>query len=127
MTLYTLTHSTSWSSGIAGGSVVDWRDYDSVYTERYMLEPRNNEDGYKTTAPLTAAKNLHGNLLLLHGTTDDNVHVQNTIQFAYALQQQGRLFEMMLFPRTKHSVSDKRTAFFMQKVMMEFVGRQLGV
>jgi dipeptidyl-peptidase-4 len=127
MTLYTLTHSTSWSSGIAGGSVVDWRDYDSVYTERYMLEPRSNEEGYKTTAPINAAKTLHGNLLLLHGTTDDNVHVQNTIQFAYALQQQGRLFEMMLFPRTKHSVSDKHTAFFMQKVMLEFVSRQLGI
>jgi dipeptidyl-peptidase 4 len=127
MTLYALTHSKSWSAGIAGGSVADWRDYDSVYTERLMLEPRNNEEGYKKSAPLNVAKNLHGNLLLLHGTTDDNVHVQNTIQFAYELQQQGRLFEMMLLPRTKHTVAQKNTLYFMQKLVLEFTRKQLGL
>lgn len=126
MTLYALTHSKSWSSGIAGGSVVDWHLYDSVFTERFMLEPRNNEEGYRKSAPLLEAKNLHGNLLLLHGTTDDNVHTQNTLQFAYELQKQGRLFEMMLLPRSKHSVT-KRSLYFMQKDVMEFVKRQFGL
>lgn len=126
MTLYTLTHSKSWSSGIAGGSVVDWHLYDSVFTERFMLEPRNNEEGYKKSAPLLAAKDLHGRLLLLHGTTDDNVHAQNTIQFAYELQKQGRTFEMMLMPRSKHSVT-KQSLYFMQKIVMEFTRKQLGL
>ena len=69
--------------------MTDWRDYDSIYTERFMLMPQNNRDGYRKSSPRFDAKNLHGHLLLVHGTTDDNVHVQNTIQFAYELQQRG--------------------------------------
>ena len=76
MTSYALTHSKSWSMGIAGGTVTDWRDYDSIYTERYMLMPQNNPEGYEKTSPRNAAKNLHGQLLLLHGAIDDNVHLQ---------------------------------------------------
>ncbi|MDP9192685.1 MAG: S9 family peptidase [Acidobacteriota bacterium] len=101
------------------------RDYDSIYTERYMLMPKNNEDGYRKSSPRFDAAKLHGNLLLVHGTTDDNVHVQNTIQVAHELQQLGKPFEMMLLPRTKHSVTQKNTLAFMQKTMLEFVRRQL--
>jgi dipeptidyl-peptidase-4 len=126
ITLYTLTHSKSWSAGIAGGSVVDWRDYDSIFTERMMLEPRNNEEGYRKSAPLLDADKLHGNLLLLHGTADDNVHAQNTIQFAYELQKRERMFEMMLLPRSKHTVT-AQSLYFMQKFVMEFVKRQFGI
>ncbi len=60
MTAYALTHSTSWSAGIVGAPVTDWRDYDSIYTERLMRLPRNNADGYRRTAPRFAAANLHG-------------------------------------------------------------------
>ncbi|HEX7829126.1 MAG TPA: prolyl oligopeptidase family serine peptidase, partial [Thermoanaerobaculia bacterium] len=127
MTLYAMTHSKSWSAGIAGGSVADWRDYDSVYTERVMLEPRNNEEGYKKSAPLNAAKNLHGTLLLVHGTSDDNVHLQNTIQFAHELQQNGQMFEMMLLPRAKHTVTQKNTVYFNQKLVLNFTRKQLGL
>ena len=81
MTSYALTHSTSWSMGISGGTVTDWNNYDSIYTERYMLMPQNNPDGYARTAPKNAAANLHGQLLLLHGAIDDNVHMANTMQF----------------------------------------------
>jgi dipeptidyl-peptidase-4 len=125
MVLYAMTHSTSFSAGIAGGPVTDWRDYDSIYTERYMLMPQNNRDGYHKSSPRFAAKDLHGNLLLVHGTTDDNVHVQNTIQIAYELQQAGKLFEMMLLPASRHSVTDKKTLAFLQKTMLEFVRRRL--
>jgi dipeptidyl-peptidase-4 len=125
MVLYAMTHSTSFSAGIAGGPVADWRDYDSIYTERYMLMPQNNPEGYRKSSPRFAAKDLHGNLLLVHGTTDDNVHVQNTIQIAYELQQAGKLFDMMLLPKARHSVTEKKTLAFMQKKMLEFVRRQL--
>ena len=91
--------------------MTDWRDYDSIYTERLMLMPQNNPDGYRKSSPRFAAKDLHGQLLLIHGTTDDNVHAQNTMQFAYELQQRGKQFEMMLYPRTKHAVVNKKTLF----------------
>lgn len=125
MVSYAMTHSTTFSSGIAGGTVSDWRDYDSIYTERYMLMPQNNPDGYRKSSPRFDAKNLHGRLLLIHGTTDDNVHAQNTYQFAYDLQREGKVFEMMMYPRTKHSVTDKKTVAHMQKTVLEFVRRNL--
>jgi len=125
MVLYAMTHSKSFAAGIAGGPVADWRDYDSIYTERMLLMPQNNPEGYRNSSPRFAAKDLHGNLMLMHGTTDDNVHTQNTIQFAYELQQLGRPFEMMLFPRTRHSVTQKSTLAFMQKTVLSFVRRQL--
>jgi dipeptidyl-peptidase-4 len=125
MVLYAMTHSKSFAAGIAGGPVTDWRDYDSIYTERLMLMPQNNPEGYRKSSPRFDAKNLHGDLLLLHGTTDDNVHVQNTIQFAHELQQLGRPFEMMLLPRTRHSVTEERTLAFMQRTVLDFVKRKL--
>jgi dipeptidyl-peptidase-4 len=125
MVLYAMTHSKTFKAGIAGGPVADWRNYDSIYTERLMLMPQNNPEGYRKSSPRFDIKNLHGNLLLLHGTTDDNVHTQNTIQLAYDLQQLGRPFEMMLFPRTRHSVTQKNTLAFMQRTVLDFVRRQL--
>ena len=125
MVSYALTHSTSFAMGIAGGSVTDWRDYDSIYTERFMLLPQNNPDGYARTSPRHAAKNLHGELMLLHGLMDDNVHVQNTIQFAYELQKAGKPFEMMLYPKSRHGVSDPQLMKHMREKMLEFTLRTL--
>jgi len=65
MTSYALTHSQTFKLGIAGGPVTDWRNYDSIYTERYMQTPQHNEEGYKKSSPVTAAKDLHGKLLLI--------------------------------------------------------------
>jgi dipeptidyl-peptidase-4 len=110
-----------WSAGIAGGSVTDWRDYDSIYTERYMLMPQNNPEGYDATAPRLAAKNLHGNLLLLHGTIDDNVHMQNTIQFVYELQKAGKLFRLMVYPKSRHGVGDPALVTQMRMTMLQFI------
>lgn len=125
MVSYAMTHSTMFAAGIAGGTVSDWRDYDSIYTERMMLKPQNNPEGYRKASPRFAAKNLHGRLLLIHGTTDDNVHAQNTYQFAYELQREGKTFEMMMYPRTKHGVTDKKTIAHMQKTVLEFIRRNL--
>jgi dipeptidyl-peptidase-4 len=125
MTSYALTHSDSFAMGIAGGSVTDWRNYDSVYTERYMLVPQNNPDGYERTSPSRAAGRLHGELLLVHGGIDDNVHVQNTIQFAYALQKAGKPFELMLYPKSRHGVTDPALVRHMRQLMFDFTMRTL--
>lgn len=125
MVAYAMTHSKSYSAGICGAPVTDWRDYDSIYTERLMLMPQNNPDGYRAASPRFDAKDLHGNLLLIHGTTDDNVHVQNSMQFAWELQQAGKPFEMMFYPRTRHSVVNRKTQFHLQGLMLDFIRREL--
>jgi dipeptidyl-peptidase-4 len=126
MTSYALTHSTRWAGGIAGGSVTDWRNYDTVYTERYMKTPQNNPDGYRETAPRFAADRLHGRLLLIHGAIDDNVHAQNTEQFAYELQRAGKPFELMIYPRSRHGITDPRLNLHLRRLMFDFVLRTVG-
>jgi dipeptidyl-peptidase 4 len=125
MTAYALTHSTSFAMGIAGGSVTDWRNYDSIYTERYMLQPQNNPDGYRRTAPRWSAKDLTGRLLLITGAMDDNVHMQNTMQFAYELQKAGKPFELMVYPKSRHGVSDPLLLKHMRQTALDFVLRTL--
>jgi dipeptidyl-peptidase 4 len=125
MTAYALTHSSSYAMGIAGGSVVDWREYDSIYTERFMMLPKNNPGGYERTAPLKAAANLHGQLLLIHGTMDDNVHMANTMQFAYQLQKADKPFELMLYPQSRHGVTDPMLVKHLHERMLDFTLRTL--
>ncbi|MGI8784544.1 MAG: S9 family peptidase [Acidobacteriota bacterium] len=125
MTSYALTHSSSFKVGIAGGSVTDWRGYDSIYTERYMGTPQNNPEGYRTSSPALAAANLHGRILLIHGLTDDNVHVQNTIQFVHELQKAGKSFDLMLYPKSRHGVSDPALVKHMRTLMTEFILKNL--
>src|SRR5258706_11636552 len=98
MTTYAMTHSKSWKMGIAGGTVSDERLYDSIYTERYMLTPQHNPEGYERSSVVNAAKNLSGKLLLIHGQIDDNVHMQNTTQIVYALQKADKQFDLMIYP-----------------------------
>lgn len=122
---YALTHSQSWTMGIAGGSVTDWLDYDTIYTERYMLMPQNNPDGYKKSSPRFSAADLHGSLLLIHGTMDKNVHMQNTLQFAYELQKAGKLFEMMIYPRSRHRFGGQDLEKHRHLTMLDFVLKHL--
>ena len=126
MTAYALTHSTSWAAGIVGAPVTDWRNYDTVYTERYMKTPQNNPDGYRRTAPRFAAASLHGRMLLIHGSIDDNVHRQNSEQFAYELQRAGKSFEMMVYPQTRHGITDPRLNKHFRQAMLDFVLRTVG-
>ena len=121
MTSYALTHSQSFKMGIAGGTVSDWRNYDSIYTERYMQTPQNNPEGYWKSSPVHYAKDLHGKLLLIHGAIDDNVHVLNTIQFAYELQKAGKQFQLMLYPKSRHGVTDPVLVKHMRQMMTDFV------
>jgi dipeptidyl-peptidase 4 len=116
MTAYALTHSKAFSLGIAGAGVYDWRMYDTIYTERYMSTPQLNPEGYEKSSVLAGAKNLDGRLVLLHGTMDDNVHLQNTIQLVYALQQAGKDFELMLYPESRHGVGGGEQRWHMRRL-----------
>jgi len=106
MSGYALTHSKKFALGLAGAGVYDWRLYDTIYTERYMRTPQENQAGYDATSVIKAAKNLHGHLVLLHGTMDDNVHLQNTMQLVWELQKAGKQdFELMVYPRSRHGLA----------------------
>ncbi len=89
-------------AAIAGAPVTDWRLYDTIYTERYMRTPQENALGYEHGAPIHHAGKLRGNLLVVHGTSDDNVHLQNTIQLVHQLEQAGKQFDMRIYPDQRH-------------------------
>ena len=125
MASFALTHSKSFKAGIAFAPVTDWRLYDSIYTERYMRQPQNNQEGYDSTSVIEAAEQLHGELLLIHGTMDDNVHLQNTVQLANALQQAGKSFELMLYPNSRHGVRDKSQIFHLYSLITRFLTEKL--
>src|SRR5437764_511433 len=121
MTSYALTHSQTFKIGIAGGTVSDWRNYDSIYTERYMQTPQNNPDGYWKSSPVHFAKDLHGKLLLIHGAIDDNVHMANTIQFLYELQKAGKQAQLMVYPKSHHGVTDPVLVKHLRPMMTDFI------
>lgn len=125
MTAYALTHSTSFKVGIAGAPVTDWRLYDTVYTERYMATPQSNPEGYERSSLLNAAGNLHGKLLLLHGTMDDNVHVHHSLQFMLALQKAGKQFDSMLYPTSRHRIEDPAQVYHLRTLMTNFIQTHL--
>ena len=108
MAAYALTHSDTFALGLAGAGVHDWRLYDTIYTERYMRTPQENAAGYDGTSVVKAAKNLRGHLVLLHGSMDDNVHLQNTMQLLWELQSAGKQnVELMVYPRSRHGLDPR--------------------
>lgn len=119
MTCYAMTHSTLFKIGIAGYSVTDWRNYDSIYTERYMDLPERNPDGYKNSSALEAADKLHGKLLIYHGLIDENVHPHNTIQFIDRLQQAGKQFDVMFYARDRHGIG--RGARHLRELRLNYI------
>jgi dipeptidyl aminopeptidase/acylaminoacyl peptidase len=121
MTAFALTHSKLFAAGIAGAPVTDWHDYDSIYTERYMNTPVQNPEGYEKTSVTRAASKLHGKLLILHGLIDDNVHIQNTVQFILELQRANKDFEIMIYPLARHGIFGKHY----QRLMVDFIRRTL--
>jgi dipeptidyl-peptidase-4 len=107
MTLYTVTHAPGLiKAAIAGGPVTNWRNYDSIYTERYMGLPEENAAGYKASSPVETAATMNGTkLLMLHNIEDDNVHFQNSVQMAAALENAGKTFYMVVYPEKTHGVT----------------------
>jgi dipeptidyl aminopeptidase/acylaminoacyl peptidase len=125
MTAFALTHSTTFAAGVAGAPVTDWRNYDAIYTERLMDTPQANPEGYAASGVLAAAENLHGRLMLIHGTIDDNVHMSNTLQLVHALQQAGKQFELMLYPDNRHALRNDAQEQHMYEMIAGFFKRHL--
>lgn len=126
MTLYTITHAPNLiKAAIAGAPVVDWHNYDTIYTERYMGLPDEDPDGYRKSAVVTSASGLGATkLLMVHNVEDDNVHFQNSVQMADALEKAGKQFYMLVYPQKTHGVTgpenkqllEEETAFFEQNL-----------
>ena len=125
MTAFAMTHSDIFKMGISGAPVTDWKNYDAIYTERYMGLPQDNPEGYKTSSVLESAENLSGKMLLIHGTIDDNVHLNNTLQLVELLQKANKQFELMLYPASRHSVRNKQQLKHLRKLMTDFVTENL--
>jgi dipeptidyl-peptidase-4 len=113
-TLYAMTHSDRFRAGVAVAPVTDWRNYDSIYTERYMSRPLDFPEGYKDFSVVNTAADLKGRILLAHGTGDDNVHFENTVQFVQKLIDAHIPYDLQIFPRKTHSISgpEARTELF---------------
>jgi dipeptidyl-peptidase 4 len=126
LTSYAMTHSDAFAAGIAGGSVTQWDQYDAFYTERYMGLPDENRDGYAKSSVVDAAGRLEGKLLLIHGEVDDNVHPSGTLRFADALQREGKLFEMMIYPSAAHAVHSVHQNYHLMRLTDDFLIRTLG-
>jgi dipeptidyl-peptidase 4 len=121
MTLYALFNAPDvFKAGIAVAPVTHWRNYDTIYTERYMGLPAENPEGYKASAPLEQADKLKSKLLIMHNFEDDNVLFQNTMQMAEALERANKLFDMVIYPQKTHGIGgpfrrqlmEKETDFF---------------
>ena len=112
---------------IAVAPVTSWRYYDTVYTERYMQTPQENPSGYDENSPVNFADLLKGDYLLIHGTGDDNVHVQNSMQMINALIQANKEFDFFAYPDRAHGISKGRnTRLHLFKKMTTFIDRSLG-
>jgi dipeptidyl-peptidase 4 len=120
-TLYAMTHSDRFRAGVSVAPVADWRDYDSIYTERYMGLPADNPDAYHDDSVVNSAANLKGRLLLVHGTGDDNVHIENTVQFVQKLIEAGIPYDLQVYPRKTHSITgpDVRTHLY-NRILAQF-------
>ena len=119
-TLLAMTRSKEFAAGISGAPVTDWDFYDSKFGEAYMRTRETNPDGYAKTSFLPRAKDLHGRLLLMFGTYDDNVHPQNSYAFMDALIAAGKPFEVMTYPMRKHGFTDKPAQIHRAKTMLDF-------
>ena len=111
---------------IAVAPVTDWRLYDTIYTERFMGLPSANAKGYEESAPQSHVAGLTARYLIVHGTGDDNVHPQNTMQMAKKLQEAGKPFSMLLYPNLTHSISGGNAQYHLYRSMTEFVLDNLG-
>ncbi len=112
-------------AGISIAPVTDWKLYDSVYTERYMRTPKENNVNYEKHSPIALAGNLRGRLLLVHGTADDNVHFQNTMYYTQALVEAGKQFEMQVYPDKDHSILGTKYRFHLYMRIADFLQRSM--
>jgi len=112
-------------AAMAVAPVADWRFYDTIYTERYMLTPAENPDGYDEGSSMAYADSLKGRFLLVHGTGDDNVHFQNTIRMVQRLERANKQFDMRIYPNKTHSISGGNTSENVFGLLTDWLQRNL--
>ncbi|MGH1379944.1 MAG: S9 family peptidase [Shewanella xiamenensis] len=112
-------------AAISGAPVTDWRLYDTHYTERYLAHPANNEQGYEASSVFPYVKNYQSGLLMYHGMADDNVLFENSTRVYKALQDEGKLFQMIDYPGSKHSMRGEKVRNHLYRSLADFLDRQL--
>lgn len=113
------------NTGIAVAPVTNWRYYDNIYTERFMRTPQENPEGYDHNSPTHHADKLKGNYLIIHGEADDNVHVQNAMEFVESLVAANKQFEMFIYPNRNHGIFGGNTRYHLYQMMNEFLYKHL--
>ena len=113
------------NTGVAIAAVSDFRFYDTIYTERFMRTPQQNESGYANASAIQLASNLQGNLLLVHGTADDNVHFQNAMEYTRALIAADKQFDMFVFPDKDHSIWGGNARLYLYKKVIDYYKKNL--
>lgn len=112
-------------AGIAVAPVTDWRLYNTAYTERFMRQPKENDGGYDAGSPSTHAEKLHGKVLIIHGTADDNVHVQNTYLYLEDLIKAGKQADLFLYPDKNHSILGRETRRHLYRMKFDYLENNL--
>jgi dipeptidyl-peptidase-4 len=126
MTLLCLTKGSDvFHMGIAVAPVTNWRFYDNIYTERFMQRPEDNASGYDENSPIHFADRLTGKLLIIHGTADDNVHLQNSIEMANQLILKNRQFQQFMYPNKNHSIYGGNTRLHLYTMITDYVMQNL--
>jgi dipeptidyl-peptidase-4 len=125
MTVYAMTHSDRFRAGVAVAPVTNQTNYDSIYTERYMGLLKDDKTAYEQSDVTRDAAKLHGALLLVHGTSDDNVHFQNSIQMINALINADKPFRLMIYPNKTHSIAGKDARVHLFNMIVDHFEREL--
>lgn len=126
MALNALVHAPeTFRAGVSVAPVSDWRLYDTIYTERFMGRPDDNEEGYRASSPVHFAENLEGALLIAHGLSDDNVHAQNVYHFIDALIQAGKPYQFLAYPQKDHGIWGEETRIHLFNHALEFFKKEL--
>jgi dipeptidyl-peptidase-4 len=112
-------------AGVAIAPVTDWKYYDTVYAERFMRTPQQNADGYRMASAMEYARDLQGNLLIIHGSADDNVHVQNTMQYTNALIRAGKQFDMFIMPDRDHSMRGTENRTYVYSKTIDYLKKNM--
>ena len=125
LTMLGMTGSKEFKAGVAVAGVSRWQYYDTLWAESSIKSPQKNPEGYRVCDLVAKAGKLHGKLLIVHGTSDDNVQVQNTYSFVDALIRNNKMFEMMIYPNRMHSISDTPARIHLYNTMLDFWNRNL--
>ena len=112
-------------AAIAVAPVTNWKYYDNIYTERFLRQPKDNPTGYEDNSPTNFVKNIRGKFLLIHGSADDNVHMQNSMELADALVKNNIPFDFMIYPNKNHGIYGGYTRLHIYSKMLKFVKENL--